>query len=128
MVQSAPAPLELLEVRVVHDLVELRREELVDRGDARVDRVLEVLREDDLSLKGLLDELGQHVLGVVDLVLSKRETPALEDLVEKTALLLLDDRLGLLLGVLTHGVLPSFRPLPSRRRAASRAPSVRSGP
>ena len=130
MLQAAPASLELLEVRVVHDLVELRRQELVDRRDARVDRVLEVLGEDDLPLKGLLDELGQHVLGVVDLVLAKGETAALEDLVEKTPVLLLDDGFGfgLLLGVLTHGVLPSSLPRPSRRRAAFRAASGRSGP
>ena len=51
VLEPAPRRLELLELRVVHDLVELERDQVVDLRDARVDHRLGVAGDRDRSLR-----------------------------------------------------------------------------
>ena len=54
---AAPGGLQFLEFRVVQDLVDLQREQVVDLRDALVDHRLQVRRDRHLPVQHLLDEL-----------------------------------------------------------------------
>ena len=70
IVQAAPGRFQLLEVGVVHDLVELGGQLLVDLADPELDVGLDVLGDDLARLDHAFEELLEVVLGAVGFSLS----------------------------------------------------------
>jgi hypothetical protein len=86
ILQAAPRPLELLEIGVMHHLVQLRGDERIDLCDARIDHRLGIGIDRDRALQ----HLGHEVLDEIFAALLRRRVPAqatfLDDLVEKVEL------------------------------------------
>ena len=82
VVQAAPGAFQLLEVRVVHDLVELGGQLLVDLADPVLDVGLDVLGDDLARLDDLVEELLEVVLGALRLLVGLRPGGR-DDLVEQ---------------------------------------------
>ena len=65
VLQAAPRPLELLKRRMMQDLVQLDREQVIDLRDTRVDHRLGIARHRHLTLQHLADELLHQVLAAL---------------------------------------------------------------
>ena len=65
VVQSPPGSLQLLEIRIVHDLVQLEGQQAIDFRDAKIDRLLGVLGHRHAGIEQLADELLQQVAAPV---------------------------------------------------------------
>src|SRR5260370_10900961 len=65
--QTTPGAFQLLEVRMVHDLVELGRQLLVHLGDPELDVRLDVFGDNLTRLYNLVEELFEKVLGTFGL-------------------------------------------------------------
>ncbi len=61
VVEAAPASLQLLKVGMVHDLIELIRQFLVDRGDPGQDVLLDILGYNLTRLHNLIEELPEVI-------------------------------------------------------------------
>src|SRR6476620_1227989 len=95
MVESAPRAFKFLKVLVMHDLVQLSRQQAVDLCDARVDGNVHVLGHCQLAVHDLIDEFADHVLCTLFLKLVAGHTAVGQYPIEQTALLLFGfDNLG----------------------------------
>ena len=83
IVQAAPGGFQRLEVRAVHDLIQLQAEEFVELRDARLDRRHRVAADHHAFIQHLADECLNQILGVGSLRRVARHLPVLHDLVEQ---------------------------------------------
>src|SRR5262249_34291746 len=100
--------LQLLELRRVHDLVELRAEQLVDLRHRLVDRGDDVLAGRDVAFADLADELAEDAGGMCALHVVARPHAAIEDGVEERDLGGSCAAGGLLLRRVAHFASSSF--------------------
>src|SRR5262245_3399349 len=84
--EAAPRRLELLEFGRMHDLVELRGQQLIDLRDRLVDGGDHVAAGGDVALADLAHELGEDSRGVRALQIVSGAHPTLEDGVEESDL------------------------------------------
>ena len=84
ILEPAPGAFQLLERRVVHDFVELERNQVIDLRDARVDHHLGVARDGHGAIQHLRDELLDQVLAALLGCRFDAEAAFLDNLVEQS--------------------------------------------
>jgi hypothetical protein len=83
ILQAAPRRFELLKFLMVHDRVDLHREQLVDALDALVDHGERVARRRHAAVEHLVDEPADEIAGALARRVVGAEAALLDDLVEE---------------------------------------------
>jgi hypothetical protein len=83
VLQPAPRSFQFLEIRVVQDLVELDRDQVIDLGDARIDHCFRIAGESHLPCQELGDELLDEVTASFPGGRIARQPSLFDDLVQQ---------------------------------------------